>query len=404
MLFTTPPLAAQPDATAAAPATFCEWSPPETATTVRVRTAGELQRAIATAKPDTTILLEDGLYRIDRMLDIKAPGVVIRGRSGDRSAVVVRGNGMGDRRVGVVFSISAPDVTIADLTAGYVGFHGVQIRGERGASRATVQNVHIIDTGQQLIKGSTAGGPSYADDGVIACSLLEYSDHAPSSYTHGVDVIAASGWTVRDNTFSRIRGPAEQQWAAGPAILFWGNSQLTTIERNVIVDSFRGIALGLGPGASARSRDGERSYDHQGGRIRQNVIVNLHDWADEGIEINAARDVEVDHNTVFVEGRLPWSISVRFPVSSGHVRNNLSNRPIHFRDDGHADLGGNVEGAELGWFADVTAAQVTLSQPDLPAVDVGVPVPDLPLDMAGRTRVSGQAPDAGAYEQAGASP
>ena len=75
-----------------------------------------------------------------------------------------------------------------------------------------------------------------------------------------------------------------------------------------------------------------------------------------------------------------------------------------FRDAGAADLGGNVEGAQREWFADVTAARLALVQADVPAVDAGVPVPDLPLDIAGRTRVSGQAPDAGAYEHAGASP
>src|SRR5207237_343520 len=105
-----------------------------------------------------------------------------------------------EKEVGVAISVSATDVTIADLTAGEVGFHGIQVRGERGASRVAIHNVRLVDTGQQLLKGSTAGGPLHADDGLVSCSLFEYSDHAPSDYTNGIDVLAGRNWTVRNNT------------------------------------------------------------------------------------------------------------------------------------------------------------------------------------------------------------
>ncbi len=61
--------------------------------------------------------------------------------------------------------------------------------------------------------------------------------------------------------------------------------------------------------------------------------------------MNAARDVSIDSNTVMVEGRLAWSISVRFPATTGRVLNNLTNRPISFRNGGQAVLDGNVVAA-----------------------------------------------------------
>jgi hypothetical protein len=310
---------------------------------VQVSTIADLERAVIAARPSTTVLLADGEYRLNRMLDIEAPRVVIRGGSGDAPKVVLRGAGMTEQQVGVAISVSAPDVTIADMTIGYVGFHGVQVRGERGASRVMIHKVRIIDTGQQLIKGSTAGGPLYADDGMVSCSTLEYSDHAPSDYTNGIDVLAGKGWTVRNNTIRQIRGPAEGGWAAGPAILFWANSQLTTVEGNLVVDSYRGIAFGLGPGASGRgARNGERFADHQGGLVRNNVVVNTNRWADEGIEASAAKDVRIDHNTVHVQGRLPWSISLRFRGTTGIVQDNRTNRGVIFRDGAQATSLGNV--------------------------------------------------------------
>ncbi len=290
----------------------CVWTPPQTSITRTVRNMGELRRRVAEAKPGTTILLEDGEYRLDRMLDITTDRVVIRGRSGDRDKVIVRGDGMQEPNVGVALSISASHVTLAHLTVGYVRFHGVQVRGERGASNLVMQNIRVVNTGQQLIKGSVGSDGQGPDDGLLACSRIEYTDHAPGDYTDGIDVLSGRGWIVRDNTFSRIRGP-ENRRAAGPAVLFWANSQNTIVERNLIVDSSRGIAFGLGP-VNKTVRDGERYFDHQGGRIRNNVVWNLNSWGDEGIEANAARDLAIDHNTVLVEGQLPWSISIRFPL------------------------------------------------------------------------------------------
>ncbi|PYR23711.1 MAG: hypothetical protein DMF94_00480 [Acidobacteria bacterium] len=330
----------------------CGWRPPATALSETVGTTADLFRAVAGAAPDTTILLADGEYRLERTLEIGRPGLVLRGQTGNRSKVVIRGAGMADTRVGVAIGVSAPRVTIADLTVGYVGYHGIQIRGELGASNTAVHNVHVIDTGQQLLKGSTGAQAVYADNCIVACSTFEYTDHAPSDYTNGVDVLAGKGWTVRDSTFKRIRGPESAGWAAGPAVLFWANSQDTIIERNTILDSFRGIALGLGPGASSLPRDGERRFDHQGGVIRDNVISNRAQWADEGIEANAARDVSIDSNTVMVEGQLGWSISVRFPTTTGRVRNNLTNRRILFRNGGQAVLDGNVVADRPDWLLD----------------------------------------------------
>jgi hypothetical protein len=361
-----------------------------------------LYNEVQRARPDTTILIDRGDYHLSRMLDINTPRVVLRGTDGDPAHVVLRGGGMTESAVGVALSVSAPDVTIADVTIGYVGFHGIQVRGERGASRVMIHNVRIVDTGQQLIKGSTDGMTLHADDGVVACSTLEYSDHAPSNYTNAVDVLAARNWIVRDNTIRRIRGIAAEGWASGPAILFWANSQGTRVERNTIIDSFRGIALGLGPGASGPlARDHEAFYDHQGGWIRNNVVVNLNAWADEGIEANAAGTVPIDHNTVLTEGMLPWAISARFPGTIAFARNNLTSKPVTRRNGGEASVGGNVSGATSEWFIDASHGNVALNGTNLKAVDAGVALPDVTEDAARQPRTDGKAPDAGAFEYRG---
>ena len=375
----------------------CAWQAPG-GPTVNVRTIGELERAIADAKSGQTILLADGDYALRQSLHVATPGVTVRGRNGDPGKVVLHGRGMVNDPVGVAFSIGAADVTLADFTIREVGFHAIQVRGEHAASRFTLHNARLENTGQQLLKGSVSFERRYADDGLIACSEFRYTASAPSNYTNGVDLLATKGWHIRDNRFERIRGPESQGWSAGPAILVWAASEDTVVERNLVIDSYRGIALGLSPDPGPYARNGEKAFDHLRGVIRNNVVVNLNRWGDEGIEANAAPNARIDHNTVVTEGSIFWSISVRFPAAPSLVRNNLTTRRILLRDGGRGTLEGNVSGAMRNWFVGVPTWDYHLSSDGARAIDAGVHIADVTEDFDRRPRVTGLRPDAGAFE------
>ncbi|MGE5834644.1 MAG: DUF1565 domain-containing protein [Acidobacteriota bacterium] len=376
----------------------CGWTP-HNGPTVTVSTVAALERAVASAKPRDTILLADGSYALRRSIDIATNGVTLRGKSGDRTKVVLRGGGMtSSDPIGVAISVSAPNVTIADLTIRDVRFHAVQVRGESGASGFTLHNARLLDTGQQLLKGSVSEAPIYADFGVIACSDFEYTSNAPSDYTNGVDLLATRGWVIRDNHFARIRGPQSQGFRAGSSILVWWAGVETVVERNLIVDSYRGITLGLTDELPKGARKGERTYDHTEGRIQNNVIVNLNPWADVAIDASASRNLRIEHNTVLVEGKTPWSIDVRFPASNALVRNNLTNRRVFQRDGATVTLDGNVMSARAAWFVNPRTGDLHLTSLGRPAIDAGVPIPDLTDDFDRGVRPAGRAPDAGAFE------
>jgi hypothetical protein len=328
------------------------WTP-RAGRAVDVDSIDRLERAVRSARPGDDIRIANGEYRLRSTLEITAANVSLRSRSSDPAKVTLRGTGMTGDAVGVAVAVGAPGVVVADLTIRDVGFHAVQVRGERGASGFTLHNARLLDTGQQLLKVSVSEGRAYADDGLVACSDFSYTTSAPSDYTNGADLLATRGWVIRDNHFARIRGPESQGWRSGPAILVWKAAEDTLVERNIIVDSFRGIALGLGPSTGTLARNGHNDYDHLRGIVRNHVIVNLNRWADEGIEANAARDVRIEHNTVLVlSAAVPWSIGVRFPVASALVRNNLTNHPVLERNGGHAQTAGNVTVATPGWFVD----------------------------------------------------
>lgn len=380
----------------------CGWKPPDGRVT-RVNTVADLERAVGDARPGDTILIAPGTYALRRTIDVRTPRVTLRGRPGDATGVVIHGGGMTGDSVGVGISVSAADVTIADLTIREFGYHAVQVRGELSASRFTMHNARLLDTGQQLLKGSVARSSRFADEGLVACSEFSYTTSAPSDYTNAVDLLATSRWVVRDNRLSKIRGPESGGWTSGPAILVWAASDGTIVERNLIVDSYRGIAFGLTNAAVPYARNGEAAYDHAGGIIRNNVIVNLNRWADEAIEANAARGVRIEHNTVLTEGVTPWSIQVRFPGASALIRNNLTSHRIFLRDGGEATLDGNVTSARRSWFVDPLRADLHLAPPGRPAVDAGVAIEGADADFDRAVRPAGRAPDAGAFESAAGS-
>lgn len=373
----------------------CGWSPPKPAATLTVGPEANLYQKISRAKPGTTILLEDGVYRLSGALQILAPDLTLRSKREDRTKVALLGPGMEEEQVRIALSVEAPRFTLSDLTIGRVGWSGIQVQGG-AASDLTVHNVRVFDTGQQLLKANPGRDGRGSDRGLVACSTFEYTDSAPSDYTNGVDVHRGRDWIVRDCRFLRIRGPRDVGYRAGPAILFWNDARDTIVERNGLLDCHRGIAFGLGPRQGPEAPEG--GFDHQGGLIRQNLVLNLQPWADEGIEVSACRDIRIEHNTVFVTGRVPWSISLRFAQTQGTVLNNLGNRRIALRDGAKAQSEANIGKARADWFVDLAHGDLRLARGDLPAIDAARPIPGLVEDFYRRPRRVGPAPDIGAIE------
>ncbi len=387
-----------PSALADAP---CDPLLEPTGPVVAVDTAAKLQAAVDALVSGTTIEIADGTYDLTNTLNIRGvTDVAIRSASGNRDAVVLRGRGMANASYGnvphVLAVYDAQNVVIADLTMRDAYFHLIQIHGEHNADGVHLFNLHLIDSGEQFVKGSTAGSPGpYADDGTVECSLFEYSDRARSWYTNGVDVLAGSGWHIRDNTFRNIRAPEGQ--LAGPAVLMWRNSLDTIVERNLFVECDRAIALGLST-PDANTRDGNTLYDHQGGIIRNNMIYRSGS-GDVGISVNYSRDVVVAHNTVILNGTFPWgAIEYRFGTTSATIVNNLTDAPIWQRDGASGSLTGNMAHAEPFWFADPPVADLHLTTSAIDAIDAVPTSTWVSDDFDGHSRPVGDGADVGADE------
>jgi hypothetical protein len=308
--------------------------------------------------------------------------ISIRGATGDRADVILDFGGMTSGHFGIL--VEADDVTIADLTIRNAADHGVSIQG---VDRPVLYNLHIQDIGDQLVKVNPAGNGS--EDGLLACSRLEYTTAAPNEYTNGISAHQAHRWVVRDNQWFRIRTPGN---TPVPTILFWSGSTDTIVERNLLVDCYQGIAFG-----NASHGEG----DHIGGIVRNNMIYASmpHDVV---IEMVHAEGWLVAHNTALLlnpNGGLTWGMEARFSDTQGTFAYNLTNMDIWAdRDGAQGTLLGNLTNAQADWFVDPAAGDLHLRDTATAAIDQAAALLEVTDDIDGDARPIGPAPDIGADE------
>lgn len=373
------PLAATPTASTA---TFCPALPASPGPTVTVSTEAALRTQAYNAAAGTTILVQAGTYAMQDFVHIVHSAITLRGATGNRNDVILDFGGMTGGSFGVM--VSADDVTLADLTIRNTTDHGVSIQG---VDRPVLYNLHIVDANDQLVKVNPEGDGS--DDGLLACSLLEYTTTDPDGYTNGISGHDAHGWTVRDNTWKRIR---TSTGTPVPTILFWSGSSDTIVERNVLLDCSQGIAFG---------NSSQTGINHTGGIVRNNVIYASapHDVM---IEMIRSTGWLVAHNTVIglaPSGGLTWGMEARFSESQGTFAYNLTNMDIeHTRDGAQGTVTGNITDAQTTWFVNPGSGDMHLRASATPAIDHAAVLTEVPTDIDGDVRPIGTAPDVGADE------
>ena len=368
----------------------CGPLPPPSGPTVAVSSESQLRSQAYSAAPGTTILVSAGAYTLQNIVHVVNSGITIRGATGNRDDVILDAGGMGTGLThGILIDVDADDVTIADLTIRNASEHGVSIQG---SDRPTLYNLHIVDTGSQLVKVNPWENGS--EDGLLACSRLEYTTTAPDDYTNGISAHRAHRWVVRDNQWYRIRTPGN---APVPTILFWSESTDTVVERNLLVDCYQGIAFGNASHGSG---------DHSGGIVRNNFIYASlpHDSV---IEMVHASGWWVAHNTALLlnPDGVTWGMEARFSDSAGTFAYNLTNMNIWYNRDGaQGTLTGNVTTAQSNWFVNAASGDLHLLSTATDAIDQGSPLAQVTDDYDGDARPIGPAPDVGADEYGVPSP
>ena len=383
-------------------------APCRAARTVKVATYPELRAACQSARPGDTIVLAPGVYTItgaSRIAISNRPGpVLVKGATGDPADVIVEGQGQDSEAVQMVFDLDdSPRWTFEALTTRNSFYHGFKFNG--GSTDCVLRRVVMRDHGESGVKGTSDPAAGRYPDRlrVERCDIGFTTERGGTrSVVEGIDGVGVKGWVIRDSRFVNVL----HNGGTAYAVFTKGNSSDTVIENNRFENCFIGASFGGGGTGAPYFRDNDREYEHRGGVIRNNVFVRCRDAA---VYVNKGKDCKVYHNTLF---ECVLTIQIRYPQSSGWVRNNLvrpaptnAGEPAVRLRDGATLLANEAnrltaDGADFVNPAGKDAQIDVHLRPGSPAIDTGTNVvaPDAPVDFDGKPRPAGKGFDVGAYE------
>lgn len=361
-----------------------------------------LSSAIANAEPGDRILLAPGIYAPPANLNCFANGTA-------QAPIEVRAQQPGT--VTLQFGAAGGVVEGFKILGSHWRFSGFRIEGacpQHGncehafhligdADGTVIRKMELVDFNAQIKSNGTGG--VFPDDVLVERNdLYDNTARATGSPVTKIDVVGGRRWVVRNNTIRDFQKAEGNQISYGAFLK--GNSRDGLFERNLVIcerDHVGGVRIGLsfgGGGTGAEfCEDGSCDTEHQGGAMRNNLIVNC---SDVGIYVNRGADSLIQHNTLFATS----GIDIRFPTASADIRNNLLDGAIRLRDGATAAQQGDLAKVDTDslrtWFVDPDGADFILVDGSA-IVDQGAAAPEVTDDYCGNLRDDG-ANDIGALE------
>jgi hypothetical protein len=346
------PLRNAPNFTAKAnPYLNIEYRYPNGLKEIYIDTVAQLEAELKIANSiggNTIFLLNDGVYKLAKTIEIKSDHIVLSSKFGQPTNVVIQGSQHKNEGINNLFRVTGKHFVIDGITLQNAKNHLIQIAGESDADYPVIRNSILQDAYQQLFKVSydLDKRPEISSDfGLIENNIFQYTDGiGPNFYIGGVDIHAGNSWIIRNNTFQDIASPGDR--IAEHAIHVWNNAYNTIVKGNTIRDSDRGIGFGM-----VHKKHPAIVYSHRAGIIRDNLIIhgdNGDPFADTGIILEDSAETIIINNNIWLGHDYPRAIEYRFPSTTEvFISGNMTNKKISSRDGGQAALKNNIIDARL---------------------------------------------------------
>lgn len=314
-----------------------------TGTGTVVASADMLRAALARATEGEVITIAPGTYRFDGTAGLNAdrPGAL-------GAPIVVRAALPGSVKLEFDmvegFRVSAPHWQFENLDIrGVCRFdtdceHAFHVFG--AATHFVARNNTISDFNAHFKINAVRG--RFPDAGLIESNTLGASrPRQTANPVTPIDLVVASGWTIRANLISdfiKAGGDGVSYGAfakgGGSGNLFERN--LVWCERRLRGQPGQRVGLSFGGGGTGKTlcRDGRCITEQDGGIMRANLVVGC---SDAGIYLNSAANTRIEDNTLVDT----TGIDVRFSTSSARLDGNLVDGPIRSRDGGLLHEGDN---------------------------------------------------------------
>ena len=340
--------------------------------------------AMRSLSPGDEVVCAPGEYDVTKKHSyyITTPDITIRGATGNREDVIFRGGGMNNTSaIREGFQLVAANQTIRDLTL--EGFYHHAIHFQTAATNVHVYNVKTLNIGEQHMKGAR-----YNYGGLVEYSWMEQTEtrlngmpDRPDEYVGGIDLHGAVGWTIRDNLVSNTVG-ALRDGDAG--IFLWNDSKDSVIERNVVINVNKGIALGNPSSTEPVSRV----------IVRNNFVVQYPD-NDIGIEVDHTVDCKILNNTIYhtAPGGSNWHRVLQvygaesgLVVAGNIIRGNVKDSVAGDWSNAAVRAMGNIVDSSgtlvmPDWFVDPLAGDLHLTANATAAIDQAAGLADVLEDI-----------------------
>lgn len=299
--------------------------------TLVVHDGTELQRTALRAQAGDTLLLAPGTYVLRSRLSQSHDGRA-------DAPITVRAQRPGEVRLRM-------EGGTIHQTRAYWLYENLIIEGRCGpAGQACEHAFHVVGAGRHVvirnnlirnfsahIKVNGENG-QFPDGGLFQFNTLSNETAIASDILTPFDLVGASHWVVADNLVSHFIKATSHYPSYG--LFMKGGGEGGRIERNLVMcviggdvshgGSRVGISLGGGLTGPRFCPDGRCLFEHKGGVIRNNVIV---DCNDVGIDNNRATQSVIAHNTVI----RTLGIGLRDTPSDAAVYGNAVDGPIQAR-------------------------------------------------------------------------
>lgn len=328
-----------------------------------VRTAGELTTAIAAAQPGDTFLLEDGDYAAAGF-SCTASGTTsqpITVRARNPLGARIRFDGTEGFKVAGAHwhfeDLSVQGVCASDSTCE----HAFHVFG--AAEGFVLRRSKVFDFNAQLkVNSSQDGSGAWLTPhrGLVEYNeLYDSRSRSTTNPTTKLNIDTGDDWIVRGNYLHDFQKGGGDGISYG-AFMKSGGAR-GVFERNLVLCSLlhsggTRIGLSLGGGgtdprycAPAFNANVPCSVEHDGGVLRNNVIVNC---SDVGIYLNRAKDARVLFNTLIATS----GVDFRFGTTSGEARGNVLTGVVRRRDGAAGTFANNLESVSAATFTSMYQA------------------------------------------------
>lgn len=363
---------------------------------IDVSTVPDLIAAISGAQPGDTIVLADGNYAMTGAsctTDATAAAPITVTAANPLAAHITMDALEGFKVSGAYWHFDGLDIqgVCANDSDCEHAFH---VTG--AADGFVLRNSRVRDFNAQIKVNAAMVGVTMV---MPNRGLVEYNE---LSDTHGrntsnpttkINIDTGQDWILRGNFIH------DAQKLGGDTISYAAfmksGGKRGVMERNLVVcsrDSTGGTRIGLSFGgggtapqfcAPAYDANTPCSVEHEGGTMRNNIIVNC---SDVGIYLNRSKDSHILYNTLVGTS----GVDFRFDTTTGEAVGNVLTSMVRTRDNAMMMASGNIENVDVPtfqqWYRQPLVGDLHVIGDITGLVGKGSPRPDVPNDYCGAIR------------------